>query len=186
MRLAKCLWGGPSSDDLLSLWLTCSPQEQAALEGEVARRAATLPDPPPAVEVDTAAFDEVRQAVVKAKDDLAAAKGLAAGYASDIRAGTPRAAAGGAAALLDARDQAQEEARRLKRRYDELVQMEQKARVELGQRRQDASTAATKVYRDQLAGLLRQLDAKLAQVMLHDVLPAALAIRVRLEELSLG
>jgi hypothetical protein len=171
---------------LLVLSFATRGEEEAALEAAVRERVSELPEPPAVPEVDDRAFAELVDAVQQAKQDHAAAQSRVLGYASDIRTGTLRATAGGPVALLDARDQAQEEARRLKSRYDELVRLEQRERLALGQRRQDASTAATKVYRDQLAGMLREFDAKLAQVMLHDVLPAALAIRVRLEELSLG
>jgi hypothetical protein len=186
MQLARAEWGGPAAEHLLILSFATRPEEESALEAEVARRAATLPDPPGVPDLDDTAFRELQAAVVQAKQDHAAAQSRVLGYAGTIRTGTPRATAGGPVQLLDDRDAAVEAAKKAKARYDELVQMEQRARMELGQRRQDASTAALKVYRDQLAGMLRQLDEKLAQVMLHDVLPAALACRVRLEELSLG
>jgi hypothetical protein len=185
VQLAQAQWGGPSAENLLILSLVTSLSEQATLEDEVRQRAADLPEPPPTPEVDDAAFRELQAAVQQAKADHAAAQSRVLGYAGAI-SGTPRATAGGPAALLDARDQAQEEARKAKARYDELVQMEQRARVALGNARQTASEAALREYRKELAGQLRQLDAQLAEVLLVKLLPEMLALRVRLAEVSLG
>src|SRR5262245_7898144 len=181
MQLARAEWGGPAADNLLVLSFVFGQQEQAALEAAVEECVAGLPGPPPTPELDRGAFEQVRHALAQAKAALAEARGRESSCSHAVAVGVP-AGTGGPLALLDERDRAQDEARRAKARFDDLVQMEQRAREDLGRRHEEATAASAKALRAELGALMRTLDAKLTQTLLAE-LPLMLAIRVRLVDL---
>jgi hypothetical protein len=180
VQLAQVSWKG--EENLLTVAIVCSPEERVALKDAAEEQLRNLPQAP-APEPDRSVFEALEGEVKLAKENLARAQAKALGCESAV-VGTPRARAGGQTALLDEKDQAVEDARKAKARFDQLIGMLRRARDDWGQRRLDAQRAALREHRQVLAELLRPLDARLARLMLEELLPGMVAIRAEMDRLA--